>query len=417
MAGQQVNVDVRRTAGWLPAQDDLESWLTRHRQQVAARREQIVLHPATARLRDLVESDPVLRMYANRMIVEAPKGKQYSERPIESWDELLRMINEVLTLAPEFGESMAATPLGAMLDWASGTTAGFAFFRDPRVNAALKELLTAWCEFLDSPDSRYVLNDSERGWLSEQAQATLGMDQFEHDPDAEHWGFASWNDFFTRRLREGARPVADPDDDAVIVNVCESVPYALTTDVARQDTFWIKSQPYSLDDMLAHDEAVDAFVGGTVYQAFLSANSYHRWHSPVAGTVVRAFLVGGTYYSEADSEGTEATEPTNSQSYLAHVAARAILLIDADDPAIGLVAVVQVGMVEVSSCVIAPAVKPGYHVTKGEDLGHFQFGGSTYCLVLRPGAVVDFALDAVPRPHDTVPPVKQVNTRLAVARS
>ena len=123
MASQQVNVDVRRTAGWLPAQEDLESWLTRHREQVAARREQIVLHPATARLRDLVESDPVLRMYANRMIVEAPKGKQYSERPVESWDELLRMINEVLTLAPEFGESTAATPLGAILDWASGTTA------------------------------------------------------------------------------------------------------------------------------------------------------------------------------------------------------------------------------------------------------------------------------------------------------
>ena len=201
----------------------------------------------------------------------------------------------------------------------------------------------------------------------------------------------------------------------MIVNVCESVPYALTTDVQRQDTFWIKSQPYSLEDMLAHDEAVDAFVGGTVYQAFLSANNYHRWHSPVAGTVVRAFLQDGTYYSEADSEGSDATEPMNSQSYLAHVAARAILLIEADDPAIGLVAVVPVGMVEVSSCVIAPA-KPGYHLAKGEDLGHFQFGGSTYCLVLQPGAVVDFALDAVPRPHDAQPPVKQVNTRLALAR-
>jgi phosphatidylserine decarboxylase len=415
MTSPAVTVDVRRKAGWLPQQEDLESWLTRHRQRVAAMGEKLVLHPVMVKFQELVEGDPVLRMYAERMVAEAPRGKQYNDRPVESWPELLRMINEVLTLAPEFGDSTAATPLGAILDWASGTTAGFAFFRDPRVNAALKEILAAWCEFLDGPDSRYVLNDSPNGWLSEQAQQTLGMDQFEHDPDAEHWGFASWNDFFTRRFKDGARPVDSPKDDRVIVNVCESTPYGISTDVRRRDRFWIKSQPYSLEDMLAGDESVDRFVGGTVYQAFLSANNYHRWHSPVSGTVVRAFRKDGTYYSEADSEGAEATEPTNSQSYLAHVATRAVILIDADDPHIGLVAVVLIGMVEVSSCLIAPSVKPGSHVEKGEELGHFQFGGSTYCLVFRPDAVAEFTLDAVPQPHDPNAPVKAVNSRLAVA--
>ena len=69
--------------------------------------------------------------------------------------------------------------------------------------------------------------------------------------------------------------------------------------------------------MLAGDDSVDQFVGGTVYQAFLSATNYHRWHSPVAGTIVRAFVQGGTYYSEAESEGADAVGPTKSQSYLA----------------------------------------------------------------------------------------------------
>ena len=68
----------------------------------------------------------------------------------------------------------------------------------------------------------------------------------------------------------------------------------------------------------------------------MSATNYHRWHSPVAGTIVRAFMVEGTYYSEPDSEGADAVEPMNSQSYLAHVAARAIIIIEADDPVIGL---------------------------------------------------------------------------------
>jgi len=101
-----------------------------------------------------------------------------------------------------------------------------------------------------------------------------------------------------------------------------------------------------------------SFVGGTVYQAYLSATNYHRWHAPVAGTIVRAFVRDGTYYSEADSEGAEAVEPQDSQSYLAHVATWAIILIQADDPVIGLMAFVPVGMSEVSSCIVATNVTP-----------------------------------------------------------
>jgi phosphatidylserine decarboxylase len=125
----------------------------------------------------------------------------------------------------------------------------------------------------------------------------------------------------------------------------------------------------------------------------------------------------GTYYSEADAEGKDATEPMNSQSYLAHVAARAIILVEADNPVIGLMAFVAVGMLEVSSCVINEAIVPGYHVSKGEELGHFQYGGSTHCLVFRPDVISDFALAAIPQPHDPHPPLVNVRSRLATARS
>jgi phosphatidylserine decarboxylase len=411
-------IDVRRTAGWLPAeQEDLESWLAGHGDRVEARGEQIVLHPVIEEFRDLIDGDPVVRMYMHQMIAQVPSTKPYTKRHLKSVEQLLRLINEVLGRAPEFGpqKTMVATPLGAILDWTMGTPAGFAAFRDPRINAMLKKILTVWCEFLSSADSLYVLNESPAGWKSEEARRTVGIEQYEHDPEEEHWGFASWNDFFTRRFRDGERPVAAPDDDKVIVSACESTPYGISTDVKRQDRFWIKSQPYSLEDMLAGDESVEEFVGGTVYQAFLSATNYHRWHSPVAGKIVRAFVQEGTYYSEADSEGKDAVEPTNSQSYLAHVAARAIILIEADDPVIGLVAFVPVGMSEVSSCKIAPHVKPGYHVEKGEELGHFQFGGSTHCLVFRPGAIAEFSLSAIPQPHDPEAPLVLVRSRLATA--
>jgi phosphatidylserine decarboxylase len=409
-------VDVSRRAGWLPEQDDLEAWLAGHRQRVEARGGQVVLHPVISELQELIDVDPVVRMYISQMIEQVPTGKPYRKRHLESIEQLLRFINELLTMAPEYGKNVAL-PLNAILDWSMGTPAGFAAFRDPRVNAMLKKILGVWCEFLSSADSLYVLNESESGWKSAEARQAVGIEQYAHDPQDEHWGFASWNDFFTRRFRDGERPVASPDDEKVIVSACESTPYGISTDVKRQDRFWIKSQPYSLEDMLANDDSVEQFVGGTVYQAFLSATNYHRWHSPVAGTIVRAFVQEGTYYSEADSEGKDATEPTNSQSYLAHVAARAIILIEADDPVIGLMAFVPVGMSEVSSCMIRPDLTPGYHLEKGEEVGHFQYGGSTHCLVFRRGAIAEFALNAIPQPHDPHAPLVLVRSKLATANA
>src|SRR5439155_16041548 len=76
---------------------------------------------------------------------------------------------------------------------------GFAAFRDRRINAMLKKILTAWCEFLNSGDSRYVLNDSPSGWKCAAARRAVGIKQYQYEPDDEYSAFASWNDFFTRR--------------------------------------------------------------------------------------------------------------------------------------------------------------------------------------------------------------------------
>ena len=416
MATSADSGDGRRHAGWLPEQEQLEDWLSGHRARAESRSEPVQLRPAVAELEQLICRDPVVRMLVTRMIEEVPRSKQYAKRHIEDIPQLLRLIDEVLGTAPEFSEdSMVMTPIGAILDWSTGTRAGFEAFRDPRINAALKRILDAWCQFLDSPDSRYVLNGSPGGWKSPEARKAIGIEQYRHDPDDEHWGFHSWNDFFTRRFQDGVRPVASPEDDLVIVSACESTAYGISHDVQREDQFWLKNEPYSLHDMLAGDEAVDHFVGGTVYQAYLSALNYHRWHSPVGGTIVRAFNVGGTYYSEADSQGADAVEPQYSQGYLAHVAARAVILIEADDPAIGLVAFVPIGMSDVSSCRIDAAITPGTHVTKGQELGYFQFGGSTCCLVFRPGVIASFAAEAIPQPHDSNPPLVKVCSQLATA--
>lgn len=71
--------------------------------------------------------------------------------------------------------------------------------------------------------------------------------------------------------------------------------------VKATDHFWLKSDVYSLSDMFAaakynKSDLIEGFVGGTVYQAYLSALYYHRWHAPVEGTVIDIYSVPGTYF-------------------------------------------------------------------------------------------------------------------------
>ena len=156
--------------------------------------------------------------------------------------------------------------------------------------------------------------------------------------------------------------------------------------------------------MLAGDPFAEQFVGGTVYQAFLSAMSYHRWHSPVDGVIVKTTVIDGSYYAEALVEGFDPSGPNESQAYITETGTRALVFIEADNPDIGLMCVMFVGMAEVSTCDIT--VYEGQHVTKGEQLGMFHFGGSTHCLIFRPEVELEFDM------HGQVPGLNSSNIPL-----
>jgi phosphatidylserine decarboxylase len=392
-----------RLGGWLPvAPNQLNQWLKTTIEQ--AEKTRAGFRPVIKEFQDMIESDPVLRMYFTQMFRQQPRFRPPPESgdvKIKDYQQMLTVINHVLATAPTFNTTgMVGFPINAILDFAMCTPAGLAAFAMPKVNSMFCKILKAWAQFLDSPDSCYVLNASRTGWLCSEAQELLHLDDFQTDPNKPYLGFKSWNDFFIREFKPGRRPVACPTDDSVIVSACESGPYAIQTQVQEHDAFWLKAQPYSLSEML-NGQFVKDFIGGTVYQAFLSADKYHRWHSPVAGTIKKLDMVPGTYYAEAASEGFDPAGPNNSQGYIAHVATRAMIFIEADNPSIGLVCMVAIGMAEVSSCVLKGAdgksLQEEQRVMKGDQLGYFQFGGSTHCLVFRPGAISEFALQAIPQ--------------------
>jgi phosphatidylserine decarboxylase len=218
---------------------------------------------------------------------------------------------------------------------------------------------------------------------------------FECDPTEEYFGYKSLDDYFTRRFRPGMRPVAEPHDDKVITSACEAVPYALRENVQERNTFWIKGEPYSLQHMLYDDPLAKEFVGGTVLQSFLSPLRYHRWHAPVSGSIVKIVHVPGTYYAISPALSFKATNDNPdienngySQAFLTNVATRALVFIQADNEDIGLMVFASIGMMEVSSCEVT--VKVGQRVKKGDEIGMFHFGGSSYVMVFRPETKIDF---------------------------
>jgi len=100
----------------------------------------------------------------------------------------------------------------------------------------------------------------------------------------------------------------------------------------------------------------------------------------VDGVVEDIYAIEGTYYLDQSQfipfdEGS----PNNSESFLSAVAARKVLVIQADNEKIGKVAIIYIGMAEVSSCV--ETVKIGDRVEKGQEIGHFAYGGSSHCMV------------------------------------
>lgn len=103
----------------------------------------------------------------------------------------------------------------------------------------------------------------------------------------------------------------------------------------------------------------------------------------MSGNIKRAFIEEDTYFSEPMFEG-DGGEPNTAgiprvQGYLAALATRAIIAIEADNPNIWLIAFVGIGMDKVSTCEIT--VKEGQHLKKGDGLGCFHFGGSIHCLL------------------------------------
>ncbi len=203
----------------------------------------------------------------------------------------------------------------------------------------------------------------------ERAVRTLSLDL--SDFVVPSGGFRSFNDFFTRRLRPGARPL-DPDPASLLSPADARL---LAFPVQPQGVFPVKGHSVSLERLLASKQDALAFIGGWLLVFRLCPSDYHRFHFPCAGTSSAARLLEG---------------PLESVNPLALATGRPIL--DTNQRALsflssarfGRLAYLEVGALCVGS--IVQTYSPGA-VSAGDEKGYFQFGGSTVVVALEPGRV------------------------------
>ena len=130
--------------------------------------------------------------------------------------------------------------------------------------------------------------------------------------------------------------------------------------------------------LLQSAELAERFPSGSAVLVFrLSPQDYHRFHSPVSGTLGPTLReVPGSYFTVNPVAVRENIDVFGENK-------RVVAWLDCEDPSLGRVAFVAVGATCVGSIVFT--AHPGQRVAKGEELGYFAFGGSTVVCLFEPG--------------------------------
>lgn len=142
-----------RVGRWLPSsQKHLNDWLKATIE--TAERKRSSFHPVIQEFQAMIESDPVMYMYFTQMFQQQPAFPPppgSGDVKLRNYQQMLVVINHVLTTAPEFNTTeMVGFLINAILDFPMITPAGLAAFLVPKVNAMFRKVLKVWTHFLDS---------------------------------------------------------------------------------------------------------------------------------------------------------------------------------------------------------------------------------------------------------------------------
>lgn len=212
--------------------------------------------------------------------------------------------------------------------------------------------------------------------------------------------FASFDAFFTRRLRDGARPIDRTEGG--LVSPSDSRLSAIGPLPADLRLEQVKGESYALEALLGSREEAAAFAGGRAATLYLSPAMYHRVHSPVDGHVVGWRYLPGRLYP-VNGLGVRAVPGLFARNER--------VVVRFETAAHGRVALVLVGAANVGRIslafddlltnrghapgdFLAPSPIP---VRRGDEVGAFHLGSTVVLLVADPALVPAAAPDDVVR--------------------
>lgn len=255
------------------------------------------------------------------------------------------------------------------------------------LSAWMKDYVRELGKFLDSPAS--ITPESVKSFYD---SPEFNMKEY-LEPRG---GWKSYNEFFARNCKPGYRPVAAIEDSRVITSPADST-FDGAWEVRGDDTIEIKGIHWKISELLEGSPYKDRFAGGMWMHSFLGPSDYHRQHAPVTGRVLESRDIMGVVYLEV----TAVPDPTTGRNRLdgkrvSHFGApdtpgyefmqnRGLVVMQSS---IGLVAILPMGMGQVSSVVMT--AEEGRVLRKGEEISYFQFGGSDIVMVFEAAANVHF---------------------------
>lgn len=229
---------------------------------------------------------------------------------------------------------------------------------------------------------------TKESWNNKYYKSALADKRFNLDSgwyeSPKNWH--SFNDFFSRKLSSpSVRPIAKKNDDSLVVFPADSECQGIW-DIDKNSRIVtndgegvaIKSNKFtSVSKLLEKSKYADSFAGGTLSHAFLDVDDYHRYHFPVSGTIKEIVkipaldAVGGIIYWDKE-KGRYMLDCKNFGWQT--IETRGLVVIDTGK--YGIVAVMPIGMSQISSVNFDKSLKVGDKVKKGDELGYFLFGGS-----------------------------------------
>ena len=221
----------------------------------------------------------------------------------------------------------------------------------------------------------------------------LDVDEFARSA----FDFKTFNEFFWRGLKPGARPIAG--DERVAVLPADGRHLAFP-DVDAADGFYVKGAKFSLGELLGDQALADKFAGGAMLISRLCPVDYHRFHFPVAGMPREPRLINGWLYS---------VSPVALRKNIRYLVENKRVVTLIESPIFGAVAMIEVGATNVGS--IRQTHVPDRAVAKGEEKGLFKFGGSCVITVFQRGRI-KFDADFVKQSAECIETYARMGDRL-----